>query len=230
MVQLFGPEHLILLGVYFALAAALGFFVWRKRDQQDFIRKMLVVIAILHIVVICINRVSICIRRDTFNDLLPDTFCGFLSIISPIIILTDKKQKRLLHGLLFPMFMGGFLALIYPSYLSQASSIFYIPTISGLTHHEFLLIEAVVILASGYLVPTVKRWYAVLMILGIYMVYGGILMLAGIYPAIEFINKPILDAKILEPYIILPLAFAVQCLILLGIELYRKVRHRPRRA
>lgn len=228
MVQLFGTEHLILLVVYFALAAALGFFAWRKRDQQDFIRKMLVVIAILHIVVICINRVSICIRRDTFNDLLPDTLCGFLSIISPIIILTEKKRKLLLHGLMFPMFMVGLLAQIYPNYISQASSIFYIPTISGLTHHELLLIEAVVILASGYLVPTIKRWYAFLIDLGIYMVYGGTLMLAGIYPAIEFINKPVLDAKIFEPCIILPLAFAVQCLILLGIELYRKVRnHQP---
>lgn len=117
---------------------------------------------------------------------------------------------------------GGISTVIYPAFIGQGPTVFYLPTISGLLHHSFSATVSVALIMFDWLHITYKKWYCTLFGFTSYLTVGAFLIgCLGLSDAFH-IYTPLLDGTPLTTWVMAPIYIVCYTLIMLVIELVRK--------
>ncbi len=171
MPEVFGRQHLTFIAIYVVLGVAslilAKLFLKERKGQTIFIK----VLAGLTLFFNIGCRISVGYyfgRKYVF----PSTICSLTSILLPLIVLFGKENLQVYHGLWYIALVGGLASTIYADYVSQNPSIFYLPTITGLLHHAFILLLVVAMVLFNWFKPDLKKWYYFPMIFTGYITIG----------------------------------------------------------
>lgn len=222
--QLFGIEHIL----YFIITAALCgmglFFSHKYLKTEKSKTAILKIIAILLFVSVMTNRISQVFRYGSVRwyCIVPDSFCAMTSLVLSLAVLFGKKDNVAYHFLWHLALFGGISTVIYPSFIGQDSSFFYIPTITGLLHHSFSATLAVALLMFKQVDITYKKWYCTLFGFTCYLTIGAFLMHSFDLSDAFHIAEPLLPGTALTAWVMAPMYAVAYALILLIIELYKK--------
>ena len=122
--------------------------------------------------------------------------------------------------------VGAIITLAYPSFLSQGSSVFYLPTISGLIHHSLALVMVIALLLFNQISFTYKKWYCSLFGFTTYFTIGAFEMSVFGFEDAFHIVEPMLTDTPLTAWVIAPIYIAGYAILLTTIELIRKHKNK----
>lgn len=225
--QVFGKEHLIYIAVSLVVAFLVFFLVKRYAVTE---RSKLIVIkcaAVILFAIIFTNRLVLVFEYDTPNwtKLLTDSFCSTSSYVLSLSLFFGKKNNNVLHFIWLVALAGGAIATFYPNFIGQNPSFLYPPTIFGMMHHTWSAIVVILMFMLGYLDLTYKKWYCTVVGFLAYISYGAFLMCVLGYGNPFYMTGPALDGTPLTAWVIAPIYMAVYALILLIVELVRRVKN-----
>ncbi len=170
----YGIGHIVYLAIALILyAVGLIFLCKHKNDEKVKFVTVKISAAVLLICIIA-SRFSVAIKKE--NDLkylLPNTFCGLSSLVLSIAVLFGKRDNCVLHCIAYLGMLGGTITIFYPDFLIE-QSFFDILSITGLLHHAVMVWLVMAIIKTGYLKPSIKKWFyyplglCVIMTLGIF--------------------------------------------------------------
>jgi hypothetical protein len=200
MVEIFGWQHLL----YVALALGFGFFgymmIYKRLKTEEGLYKLVHILSLILLVLIIFNRITVVYLLEDGNWLrfLPYSYCGISSLAIAIGGLIFKKDHPWFHATIFVGFVGATLTLVYPDFLVQDDSFFFLPTITGLLHHTMMLFLIIVMIGTQYVKPTLKKYY--LLPIGImgYLTIGIFLIAKLGYPDAMYIFEPALPGSIFD--------------------------------
>ena len=215
--KIFGWEQWLYSAVVIVLTI-IGIFLSKKYIKTEKSKiKLLKILALVLLITILTNRISICLKHDpvSFTYLIPDSFCGMSSLVLALAVLLGKKDNPVLHFVWFISLLGGLITFVYPDFIGQNPSIFYIPTISGLLHHSLSIVLNIFIFMYGYIKVTYKKWYCTLFGFTCYLTVGAFLVNVFGYNDAFHMKDPLLSGTPLTAWFLAPI-YAV----LYGIVLY----------
>ena len=222
--QLYGIEHFLYVAIT-TLVAVLALLLAKRhlkteKGQTIFLKSL----AFILLVSILANRLSQVFRYGMvrWEQIVPDSYCGMTSLVLALAVLFGKKDNKVLHFVWLLGFFGGVSTIVYPSFIDQGPTIFYMPTISGLLHHSLSATVVVAIFLFGWIRVTYKKWYCTLFGFTCYLTVGAFLIgCLGISDAFH-IYTPLIDGTPLTTWVMAPMYIGSYALILLVIELVRK--------
>ena len=176
--QVFGKEHIIYM-ILSTLVGAAGLLLAKRYAKTEKAKTIVLKsIALLLLASILANRLSQVFRygQVRWYCIIPDSFCGMTSLVIALATLFGKKNNVVLHFAWLLGLFGGISTVIYPTFVSQHSSIFYLPTSSGLLHHSFSAILVVALLMLRWIDVTYKKWYCIPLGFTCYLTVGAFLM------------------------------------------------------
>ena len=226
--QVFGKEHIIYLIVSTVIGAA-GLLLIKRYAKTEKVRTIaLKSIAFLLLVSILANRLSQVFRYDQVRwyCIIPDSFCGMTSLVIALAVLFGKRNNPVLHFSWLLGLFGGISTVIYPTFVSQHHSIFYLPTSSGLLHHSFSAILVVALLMLRWIDITYKKWYCVVLGFTCYLTVGAFLMSVFDVSDAFHIVEPLLENTKLTVWVMAPIYISAHALIFAVAELLRHHKHK----
>ena len=220
----FGIEHFLYMGITSALAVTALMLAkkYAKTEKQQSV--FLKVLAFGLLISIVANRLSQVFRYGSvrWEQIIPDSYCGMTSLVLALAVLFGKKDNDVLHFVWILAIFGGISTVVYPTFIGQGPTVFYLPTITGLLHHSFSATLAIAILLFNWLHITYKKWYCTLFGFTCYLSVGAFLIgCLGLSDAFH-IYTPLLDNTPLTTWVMAPIYVVVYSLLLLTIELIRK--------
>ena len=224
--RVFGLVHWLYLLITLSLSVVGLFFAKKYAKTEKTQAIILKSIAGMLLIWILLNRLSQVFRYEEtrWYLIIPDSFCGMTSLALSLAVLFGKKDNVAYHFLWLISLVGTIITLAYPTFLDQASSVFYLPTISGLLHHSLSLVMTVALLLFNQIHITYKKWYCTLFGFTAYLTVGAFQMsVFGLGDAFHIV-EPMLDGTPLTAWVVAPIYFGAYALILLAIELVRKYR------
>ena len=222
--RVFGTAHIIYLLITLPLSFIVLFlgkkFSKSEKSQSIFLKTL----AGLLLIWIIINRLSQVYRYGMvrWEQIIPDSFCGMTSLVLALAVLFGKKDNPVYHFVWALGLVGALITVLYPTFLDQAPSIFYLPTISGLLHHSLALVMVAALLLFGQIYITYKKWYCTFFGFTAYLSIGAFQMSVLGFPDAYHIAEPILSGTPLTAWVMAPLYAVGYGLVLLVIELVRK--------
>ncbi len=221
MPKIFGWQHLTFIAVYIIIGVTslvLGkLFLKEKKGQTIFIK----VLAGLTLISIIINRISLGYYYG-WKYTFPSTICSLTSITFSLIVLFGKENLKIYHGFWYIALVGGLASTIYADYISQNPSIFFLPTITGLLHHAFILLMVIAMVLFNWFRPSLKKRYYFPMIFTGYIAVGTFaLHVLDIKDAMS-IATPIVSGTPINCWFILGVGTALEVLVTLIYELILK--------
>lgn len=132
------------------------------------------------LIVIIINRIATayqCLVLEKHEDitswwfLLPESFCGMSCLCFAIVTVFFKPNNVGLHAFMYFAFAGGLCASIYPSYLDFLD-FWSLRAFTGLLHHTIMLFLSLLMIMTGYIKPSMKRWVAIPIAYGCFIIWG----------------------------------------------------------
>lgn len=221
--KIFGWEHIVILCISIALMIA-SIIIICKYVKNDKTKNLIVkIVAGVLLVTVIVNRISVCLKYEPneWARLIPNSFCGMSSFVVALAVLLGKKDNDVLHFVWFVALLGGTLTMFYPDFIGQSTSVFYIPTISGILHHTIAVYLVLLLLLFKYIVPTYKKWYTTIIGFAFYITIGTFeLSVFGLEDAF-YIVKPVLSGTPLTVWIIAPIYVAIYAGVLALIEFIR---------
>lgn len=224
--KLYGIEHFTYIGIT-ALIAGVGLLCAKKfaksEKSQNIILKSL---ALALFVAIMTNRLSQVFRYETTRwiDIIPESYCGLTSLVLSLAVLFGKKDNDAYHFLWILALFGGVSTIVYPAFIGQGPTIFYLPTISGFAHHSLSATLAIALLLFDQIHITYKKWYCTLFGFTCYLSLGAFLIGAmGLSDAFH-IYTPLISGTPLTTWVMAPMYAVCYALLLLIIELVRKYK------
>lgn len=222
--ELYGIEHFIYIGITTALAVV-GLICAKKyakteRAQSIFLKCL----GFALFVAILTNRLSQVFRYETVDwvAIIPDSYCGLTSLLLALAAMFGKKDNNAYHFLWILGLFGGISTVVYPSFIDQGPTIFYLPTISGLVHHSLSATLAVALLLFGQIRITYKKWYCTFFGFTCYLSLGAFLIgCLGLSDAFH-IYTPLISDTPLTTWVMAPIYAVCYGLLLLAVELARK--------
>ena len=216
--QVYGIEHIlymIITTIIAVVALLLAKKYLKTEKSQDIFLKVL---AGLLFIAIMTNRLSQVFRYETIRWylIIPDSYCGMTSLVLSLAVLFGKKDNDAYHFLWLLAIFGGISTTLYPSYVSQDISFFYIPTISGLLHHSLSATLAVALLLFNQIDITYKKWYCTLIGFSFYITLGAFMMSVFNMSDAYHIVEPLLPDTPLTAWVMAPM-YAVGYAIILGV-------------
>ena len=224
--QLYGIEHFTYIGITAAVAAVGLFFAKKYAKTEKSQALALKGIAIALFIAIIANRLSQVFRYETayWESLIPDSYCGMTSLVLSLAVLFGKKDNNFYHFLWILALFGGISTIVYPSFINQGPTIFYLPTISGLLHHSLSATLAIALLLFKQIHITYKKWYCTLFGFTCYLTVGAFLIgCLGVSDAFH-IYTPLISGTPLTTWVMGPIYAVCYTLLLLIIEQVRKHR------
>ncbi len=222
--QLYGIEHFTYIFIT-SLIAIIGLFIAKKYAKTEKSQTIVLkVIASLLLVSILTNRLSQVFRYETTKwvDIIPESYCGLTSLVLALAVLFGKKDNGAYHFLWILALFGGISTVIYPAFINQGPTIFYLPTISGLLHHSFSATLVVALLLFKQIDITYKKWYCTLFGFTCYLTLGAFLIgCLGLSDAFH-IYTPLLSDTPLTTWVMAPIYAVCYALLLFVIEIIRK--------
>lgn len=224
MPEIFGVEHLTYIAVSTIVLSAALLYAKKTAKTEKQQQIVLKVFAALLLVSILTNRLSQVFRYEQVRwiQIIPDSFCGMTSLVLSLAVLFGKKDNVVYHFLWILALFGGISTVIYATFVGQAPSIFYLPTISGLLHHSFAAVTAVALLLFKQINITYKKWYCTLFGFTAYLTLGAFLIAVGGMDDAFHIFTPLLDGTPLTAWVMAPIYAVCYALILFFIEFFRK--------
>ena len=220
----FGIEHFLYIGITAAMAAS-GLLLAKKYAKSDKAKTIFMkALALGLLITIIMNRLSQVFRYDTvrWEQIIPDSYCGMTSLVLSLGVLFGKKDNNILHFVWLLGLFGGISTVIYPAFIGQGPTVFYLPTISGLLHHSVSATVSVALIMFDWLHITYKKWYCTLFGFTSYLTVGAFLIgCLGLSDAFH-IYTPLLDGTPLTTWVMAPIYIVCYTLIMLVIELVRK--------
>lgn len=220
----FGIEHFLYIGITAAMAAS-GLLLAKKYAKSDKAKTIFMkALALGLLITIIMNRLSQVFRYDTvrWEQIIPDSYCGMTSLVLSFGVLFGKKDNNILHFVWLLGLFGGISTVIYPAFIRQGPTVFYLPTISGLLHHSFSATVSVALIMFDWFHITYKKWYCTLFGFTSYLTVGAFLIgCLGLSDAFH-IYTPLLDGTPLTTWVMAPIYIVCYTLIMLVIELVRK--------
>ncbi len=226
--SVFGSVHLIYLAITLSLSA-IGLFLAKKYAKTEKSQKIILKsIAAMLFIWIMLNRLSQVYRHDDvrWEQIIPDSFCGMTSLLLSLAVLFGKKDNPAYHFLWSLGLVGAIATIFYPTFLDQAATIFYLPTISGLLHHSITLALVVALLLFGQIHITYKKWYYTFFGFTAYLTLGAFQMAVFGFSDAFHIVKPLIGGTFLTAWGTAPIYAAGYGAVLLTIELVRKYKAR----
>lgn len=220
----FGKEHFIYMAVTAILGAA-GLLCAKKYAKSE--RSQAIVLKSLAfglLVAIMTNRLSQVFRYNMvrWEQIIPDSYCGMTSLVLALAVLFGKKDNPVLHFVWILGIFGGISTVIYPAFIGQGPTVFYLPTISGLLHHSFCATTAIAVLLFHWIHITYKKWHYTLWGFTAYLTVGAFLIGCLGFSDAYHIYTPLLDNTPLTTWVMAPIYAVCYALLLLVIELVRK--------
>ena len=222
--ELYGIEHFTYIGITTALATVTLIFAKKFAKTPKSQSIVLKSLAIALFIAILTNRLSQVFRYETTDwvAIIPDSYCGLTSLVLSLAVLFGKKDNNVYHFIWILALFGGISTVVYPSFINQGPTIFYLPTISGLAHHSLSATLAVAILLFKQINITYKKWYCTLFGFTCYLSLGAFLIGAlGLSDAFH-IYTPLISNTPLTTWGMAPIYAVCYTLLLLIIELVRK--------
>lgn len=201
--KLYGWQHLTYLAIFASLLVALivitKFFI--KTDKA----KTILIKSVAGVLLVCVllNRVSIAFRFNDVFMFIPNSYCGVTSLVLSICVLALKPNSKAFHFLWYMGFVGGLATMLYPDFLGQHISFWYVPTISGLLHHSVLLTLCILMLQTKWFSPSLKNWWIFPVGMSVYTLYGLFLMDIFNWGDAMSINSSLIDGTPLNWWFIL---------------------------
>ena len=181
-------------------------------------------LAVALLIAILTNRLSQVFRygQVRWEQIIPDSYCGMTSLVLALAVLLGKKDNGVLHFVWILGIFGGISTVIYPAFIGQGPTVFYLPTISGLLHHSLSATVAIAVLLFGWMRITYKKWQCTLFGFTCYLTVGAFLI--GFFKLSDafHIHTPLLDGTPLTTWVMAPIYAVCYGLILLFVELARK--------
>jgi len=227
--ELYGIEHFTYMGVTAAVAAALLLcakkFAKTERSQKIVLKSL----ALALLAAIVTNRLSQVFRYETtcWAAIIPDSYCGLTSLLLALAVLLGKKDNNAYHFLWILALFGGISTVVYPAFIGQGPTVFYLPTISGLAHRSLSATLAVALLLFGQVTVTYKKWYCTLFGFTCYLSLGAFLIGALKISDAFHIYTPLIPDTPLTTWGMAPIYAVCYALLLLAVELVR--RHRSKK-
>lgn len=197
---LFGLYHVIFLLITIALGSATIYIFYAKLKDEykraiglKILAAIWFIFAFTHQIVYIHEQVVLKhVEGWTWAMLLPFTYCSFLSIVTPLVLIFFKKNNHALHCLTYFCFFGGF-SVFFAPWLN--GSPFFLPSnILALIYHAFMFVMSILLLITKYVKPSMKRFY-------VYPVGVALIVLVGVFekyvlkfPVGMMVGKPLLDS------------------------------------
>lgn len=223
--EVFGIEHVLYM-IISTVVSVIGFILIKKYAKTEKAQNVIIKItAGLLFISILANRLSQVFRygQVRWYCIIPDSYCGMSSLVLALAVLLGKKDNAFLHFVWLLGLFGGIATVIYPTFVSQDASFFYLPTISGLLHHSFSAITAVMVLLFKQINITYKKWHYVLLGLTCYITVGAFLMAVFNVSDAYHIVEPLLPNTPLTAWVMAPMYAVGHGLVFLGVELGKKL-------
>lgn len=176
--QVFGIEHISYVIISTAVGASSIILMKKHLKEQKQQIIALKILAFLLLLAILANRLSQVFRYEEVRwyCIIPDSYCGMTSLALALSVLFGKRDNPALHFLWLLGLFGGISTVVYPTFVGQHQSFFYLPTISGLLHHSFCALTVVALLVFKQIDITYKKWYCVILGFTCYISVGAFLM------------------------------------------------------
>ncbi len=226
--QVFGKEHIIYMIVSTVVGAACLLLAKKYAKTEKARTLVLKCIAFLLLASILANRLSQVFRYEQVRwyCIIPDSFCGMTSLVIALAVLFGKRNNVVLHFAWLLGLFGGIATVVYPTFVSQHQSIFYLPTSSGLLHHSFSALLVVALLMLGWIDITYKKWYCVILGFTCYLTVGAFLMSVFDMSDAFHIVEPLLENTKLTAWVMAPIYLTAHGLIFVAVELIRRRKHK----
>jgi hypothetical protein len=117
---------------------------------------------------------------------------------------------------------GGISTIVYPTFVDQGATLFYLPTISGLLHHSFSALTVIMALMLKQINITYKKWYTVVLGFTCYLTVGAFLMSVFNMSDAFHIVEPLLPNTSLTVWVMALIYLPAHALIFAIIEIIRK--------
>lgn len=229
MPKVFGWQHLTYLAIFFVLATLslvlAKIFLKGKRGQTIFIK----VLAGLTFASNLVCRIAVAVRGSNIRHFYPYTICSLTSFALPLAVLCGKEDLDVYQALWYLGFVGGLGTLVYPDFIGQNQSFFYLATITGLLHHSFIFMLSIAMLMFGWFRPNIKKCYYFPMVFCGYITAGAFAQHVLEIDGSMLITEPILNGTPIDCWFILCVGSAGIALIALVYELVKKyiLKKRP---
>lgn len=228
--KLYGIEHILYLVIVVVIGAVALILLKKfvKTDKQQEI--MFRILGGVGLAAVILNRMSLAFIKYAINlwQLIPDSYCGMTSLLLSISLLFFKKDNIILHGVWLVCIAGTIATHVYPDFLGQDLSFFYLPTISGLFHHSISLFNIITVLTFGYMRLTIKKSYAQAFAISIYLLTGLFLIYVAKFDDAFSIKTPVVEGTPLYMWLLMIIYTSVYFAIMVTIELIR--RHKQKKA
>jgi len=228
--KVFGGIHFLYLFITISLTVV-GLFCTKKFAKTEKTQKIILKsIAVALFVWILINRLSQVFRYGIvrWNQIIPDSFCGMSSLVLSLAVLFGKKDNNVYHFVLFLALIGAVITLIYPTFINQGPSFFYLPTISGFIHHSLSLAMVVALLLFKQINITYKKWYCTLFGFTGYLTVGAFQMTVFGFSDAFHMAEPMLSGTPLTAWVIAPIYAVGYISVILIIELVRRNKNKKK--
>ncbi len=219
----FGIEHFLYM-IITGVVASVGLFCAKKYAKSERSKTIILkALAVALLISIITNRLSQVFRYDTvrWEQIIPDSYCGMTSLVLALAVLFGKKDNYALHFAWILGIFGGIATVIYPAFIGQGPTVFYLPTISGLLHHSFSATVAISLLLFDWIHITYKKWYCTLFGFTCYLTVGAFLVGCLGFSDAFHIYTPLLDGTPLTTWVMAPIYAVCYALILFTIEVVR---------
>lgn len=218
--HIFGWQHLVFL--FLGLTIAIVSLILINRKVKDVKIQDIIVRSVggLLLAAIIWNRISLIWFYDSAWALIPNTFCGTTSLTFGICAIFCKRNHLVLHYFIYAGFWGGIISTIYPTFIGQNLYFSYPPTLSGMIHHFISLYLAVLMVMTGFVKPSLNKFYAFPVGFIFILAYGIFLMDALHFSEAMYIFAPLVSGTFLTWYVVGPAMVGAS---LLALFLYEKV-------
>lgn len=222
--NVFGGVHITYLLITLPLSAIGLYFAKKYAKTEKSQQIVLKSIAAMLLIWIVINRLSQVFRYSTvrWEQIIPDSFCGMTSLVLSLSILLGKKDNVVFHFVWSLGIVGALITILYPTFLDQGPSVFYLPTISGLLHHSLTLVMIGALFLFKQIYVTYKKWHCTLFGFTSYLTVGAFQMAVFGFEDSFHIAEPLLEGTPLTAWVVAPIYAAGYAIVLLVFELVRK--------
>lgn len=127
----FGIEHFLYIGITTFLSV-FGLLLAKKYAKTEKSKTIIIkALASALFIAILLNRLSQVFRYGLvrWEQIIPDSYCGMTSLVLSLAVLFGKKDNCVLHFTWILGIFGGISTVIYPAFIGQGPTVFYLPTI-----------------------------------------------------------------------------------------------------
>lgn len=218
----FGWEHIVYLVIFIALAVGTLIYVNKRVKTEKGVDITVKCVGGVLLAAILANRISLIWFYDSLWALVPNTFCGVISLVYAICMIFAKRDHLIFHFLVYAGFWGGLLVTVYPNFVGQHNSFVYVPTITGLLHHSIDLYASVLLVMTGYVKLNLKKFFAFPVGMCVLTVWGVFILdcLGDYITEAMYLFQPLVTGTFLTWYVVGP---AIILASLGGLALWEKV-------